>query len=70
MKSINDINVHHMQDIVDIIEKLKGDEVEWITFQLLNDKQIVFPLKDGLATTEALMAENNIVKAWDKISRL
>lgn len=56
-----------MHDIVEIIENLKCKNVEWITFRLLNDKKLVFPLQEALVATETLMAENNIVKAWDKI---
>jgi hypothetical protein len=65
--SINDVNVYHMHDIVEIIENLKRENIEWITFQLLNDKKLVFPLRDALVATDTLMAENNIVQAWDKI---
>ena len=56
-----------MHDIVEIIENLKRENIEWITFQLLNDKKLVFPLRDALVATETLMTENNIVQAWDKI---
>jgi hypothetical protein len=65
--SINDVNVYHMHDIVEIIENLKREDIGWITFQLLNDKKLVFPLRDALVATETLMTENNIVQAWDKI---
>ena len=44
--------------------KLEKENVQWVRFQLLHDKILVFPLKAGLSATTELMKDNNISKQW------